>query len=273
MSKSLSTPASWLPTLVARCVIAWARWISPETRDALARGVGGFAFWLRIRRRVTLDNLRHAFPEKSEEERVRVARGAYENMARVFIEGLSTEALSDEELKARVEVDWDAVHRQLQAGKGLLVATAHMGGWELLGEAMARRGLPLSAVVRPLTGAFNAELMRSRRNSGLKLIAQRGAIAHVLQALKRNEVVAQLIDQALPAKTAVMVPFFGRPASTSPGISAAAMRSGAPVLVAVPIREAGRLRVRLEGPFAPPDTGDRREDMTQHMATLTAVLE
>src|SRR6185295_4110073 len=50
--------------------------------DALARGVAACAYALGIRRRVTLDNLAHAFPERSVEERRALARAAYGNMAR-----------------------------------------------------------------------------------------------------------------------------------------------------------------------------------------------
>ncbi len=272
--RPLSTPGSLFATWLARALLFLLRLFSPAGRERLASGAGRLAFALRVRRRVTLDNLRHAFPEKTEPERMAIARGAYGNMGRAVVEALCVDRLTDAELERRVVVEgWDTVEAALREGRGLLVATAHFGGWELMGEAMARRGVRLSAVVRPLSGAFNAELMRSREKSGLRLIAQRGAIAPAVAALRRNEVVAMLVDQALPAKAAVFVPFFGRPAATSPAIVAAATRTGAAVIVAMAAREGDRLRIRVEGPFPPPDTGDRKKDTAQHLTDITAVVE
>jgi KDO2-lipid IV(A) lauroyltransferase len=92
-------------------------------------------------------------------------------------------------------------------------------------------------------------------------------------ALRRNEVVAMLIDQAIGGKHALFVPFFGRAAATTPALSMAAVRTGAPTLVVVALREAGRLRFRVEGPFEIEDSGDRQRDLLAHTSAVTAALE
>jgi len=241
--------------------------------DALARGVAACAFALGIRRRVTLDNLAHAFPERSAEERRALARGAYANMARVVVDALRSLGASRAELLAEVQVDdFGPVDRALGAGKGLLVATAHLGSWEMFGAAMAQR-VPLHAVVRPLRGGVNARLVEARQRSGLRLIPERGALASMVGALRKNEVVAMLLDQAIGGKHTLFVPFFGRPAATTPALSMAAMRTGAPTLLVVALRENGRLRFRVEGPFEVTDSGDRQRDLRDHTARVTAALE
>jgi KDO2-lipid IV(A) lauroyltransferase len=235
--------------------------------------VGGLAYLLGIRRRITLENLRHAFPEKSEEERHAIARGAYTNMARAFLDGLSAGRLTDEQVAERVVVEGE--HRFAEAwslGQGVLVATAHFGSWEMMGEVMARRKLPLNCVVRPLRGALNAELVANRTRNGLKLIPPRGALRQTVAALGRNEWVTMLIDQVLPAKHGIFVPFFGRLACTNPSLSLAAARTGAPVLVAMGVQEGERVRLYVEGPFPLP-SGDRRAAIAAHTATLTGVIE
>jgi len=241
--------------------------------DALARGVAACAYALGIRRRVTLDNLAHAFPDRSVQERRVLARAAYANMARVVVDALRTLGASRAQLLAEVEVDdFGPVERALAAGKGLVVATAHLGSWEMFGAAMAQR-VPLHAVVRPLRGGLNARLVEARERAGLRLIPARGALTGMVAALRKNEVVAMLLDQAIGGKHALFVPFFGRPAATSPALSMAALRTGAPTLVVVALRENGRLRFRVEGPFAVTDTGDRRRDLRDHTARVTAALE
>ncbi len=243
------------------------------TVDALARGLAALAFALGIRRRVTLDNLARAFPERSAAERRAIARAAYANMARVVVDSLRTLGTTPAQLLAEVEVeDFGPVERALAAGRGLLVATAHLGSWEMFGAAMAQR-VPLHAVVRPLRGGVNARLVEARERAGLRLIPARGALAAMVAAVRKNEVVAMLVDQAIGGKHALFVPFFGRPAAMTPALSMAALRTGAPTLVVVALREKGRLRFRVEGPFELPRTGDRARDLWTHAARVTAALE
>jgi Kdo2-lipid IVA lauroyltransferase/acyltransferase len=241
--------------------------------DALARAVASCAYALGIRRRVTLDNLARAFPDRSVEDRRALARAAYANMARAVVDALRSLGASRAQLLAEVEVDdFGPVERALAAGKGLLVATAHLGSWEMFGAAMAQR-VPLHAVVRPLRGGVNARLVEARERAGLRLIPARGALAGMVAALRKNEVVAMLLDQAIGGKHAVFVPFFGSPAATTPALSMAALRTHAPTLVVVALRENGRLRFRVEGPFEVTDTGDRQRDLRDHTARVTAALE
>jgi len=241
--------------------------------EALARGVAALAYALGIRRRVTLDNLAHAFPDRPAGERRALARAAYANMARAVVDALRTLGASREQLLAEVEVDdFGPVERALAGGRGLLVATAHLGSWELFGAAMAQR-VRLHAVVRPLRGGVNARLVEARHRAGLDLIPARGALAGMVAALRRNEVIAMLVDQAIGGKHSLFVPFFGRPAATTPALSMAAVRTGAPTLVAVALREGGRLRFRLEGPFEISNTGDRERDLWNHTARVTEALE
>lgn len=260
--------ATWCAGLVVGLLRALPRrWLL-----AFARGAGRLAMALGIRRAVTLDNLARAFPEKPARELRAIAAGAYTNMAMAAVEGLVSTGGSDPSREITIE-NYDALQDAISAGRGVLVAMAHLGSWELLGEVMAQRGLPLHAVVRPLEGAFNAILMKARTDSGLKLIPARGAIRGAVRALQQGGVVVMLVDQVLPAPSAVFVPFFGRLAATSPALSAAAMRSGAPVFAASAIRDGGAIRCRIEGPFPVSNSGNRHQDLVEHTAAVTAAIE
>lgn len=268
------TPGGPLGRLVVGLVMRWLRWLSPATRRALAFFVAKVAFVLGIRRGVALDNLTHAFPEKPEAERLEIARGVYRSLALAAIEAVTSDLLSDQELERAVEiVDWKGLDVVLEAHQPVLIASAHLGSWELFAEVMARRKIALSAVVRPLAGAFNEWVVNNRKGAGVELILQRGALRKMLAALERGRAVVQLIDQVLPAKDGVFVPFFGRLASTTPAVSMAARVSKAPVYVVAAVREGERLRMFVEGPVPFVETGDRDRDLTAHTATLTAIIE
>jgi KDO2-lipid IV(A) lauroyltransferase len=256
-------------TLAAALVIALIRVL--PFRRALARGLGTLAYGLGIRRGVTLDNLERAFPEKNDAERAAIAQGAYRSLGLAALEAVTSDQIRDLD-QAVVVDDWGALGHALETG-GVLVASAHLGSWELFAEVMARKRIKLSAVVRPLEGAFNARVVDGRTQSGLELILQRGALGNMIKAVRRGRCVVQLIDQSLPAEAGVFVPFFGRPTITTPALSLAALRTKAPVFVAVTVREKDHLRMLFEGPVPVPDTGDRRADITAHTAQLNAILE
>jgi len=272
LSRPLSTPGGPLATLLAGLLISLLRALPRPLLLGCARGVGRLAMALGIRRRVALDNLAHAFPEKSLRERRAIAAGAYVNLAMAAAEGLLSARGPEPSWVVTFE-NWAALAAAQEEGRGVLVAMAHLGSWELLGELMAQRGIPIHAVVRPLKGVLNDVLMRARVASGLKLIPARGAIGGAVKALRKGGVVVMLMDQALPSRSAVFVPFFGRPAATSPALSAAALRSGAPVFAASAARDGDAIRVVIEGPFPVPRTGDLRRDIEQHTATVTAAIE
>lgn len=267
--------AAWPARAIVGAGVALLRALPLRARLGVAAFIGWLAWALGIRRAVALDNLRHAFPERAEPERRAIARAAYGSMARAMLESITSDLLSPAEVARAVSVvDWKGLDALLAARKPVLVASAHLGSWELFAEVMARRGFVFSAVVRPLTGAFNEWLVANREKAGVELISQRGALRNMLKALKRGRAVVQLIDQALPGPEAAWVPFFGRLASTTPAISMAALRSGAPVYVVVAVRDgAGGLEMRVDGPVPVPPLEDRRAAIEAHTAQLTALVE
>ncbi|AKQ70462.1 Lipid A biosynthesis lauroyl acyltransferase [Myxococcus hansupus] len=275
----VGTPPGRVVGFLTRFVWAFLTWLSPESRDALARFFGNLAYSLGIRRRVALENLAMAMPEKSDAERRDIARGAYINMTRVVLESLpSGDRLPKDWAEQGLEGEeaWRALKARVDTGKGALLVTAHFGNWELLGEMLIRRGVPMDGLVRPLKGALNTRIAENRVRMGAGLIYPRGAIQEIIEAVKRGESPLMLLDQALPAKSAAFVPFFGKLASTTPAMAVAAARTKAPVFVVMAVRNGrggARFRMEVEGPILPPTPGECADPMTEHTARVTAALE
>ncbi|WP_338282231.1 lysophospholipid acyltransferase family protein [Corallococcus caeni] len=279
LRRIIGSPPGPVVAFLTRGVWALLTWLSPAARDALARFVASLAYTLGIRRKVALDNLARALPEKSEAERRDIARGAYLTMARVVVESLPS--------GDRMTPDWDqqgivgeeafaALKAHVATGKGALLVTAHFGNWELVGQMLIRWGIPLNALVRPLKGALNTRIAVNRLGAGAGLIYPKGAIQEITDAVNRGESAYMLLDQALPAKSAVFVPFFGQLASTTPAMAVAAERTGVPVFVVMGVRPPGpgaRYKLEVEGPILPPKPGECVDPITEHTARVTAALE
>ncbi|WP_244221710.1 lysophospholipid acyltransferase family protein [Corallococcus exercitus] len=279
LRRIIGSPPGPIVAFLTRGVWALLTWLSPGARDALARFVASLAYTLGIRRKVALDNLAQALPEKSEAERRDIARGAYLTMARVVVESLPSgdRMTPDWDQQGIVgEEAWAALKAHVATGKGALLVTAHFGNWELVGQMLIRWGIPLNALVRPLKGALNTRIAVNRLGAGAGLIYPKGAIQEITDAVNRGESAYMLLDQALPAKSAVFVPFFGRLASTTPAMAVAAERTGVPVFVVMGVRPPGpgaRYKLEVEGPILPPKPGECADPITEHTARVTAALE
>jgi KDO2-lipid IV(A) lauroyltransferase len=123
------------------------------------------------------------------------------------------------------------LHAAMASHGRALMLTAHLGNWELLSAAHRLTGVPLSIVVRPLDAPWlDALAERLRRKTGVELIAKRGALRAVLQALRRGRMIGILMDQNASRREGVFVDFFGRAASTSRSIALLAVRTRSPVV-------------------------------------------
>jgi KDO2-lipid IV(A) lauroyltransferase len=275
LRRVIGEPPGPLLGFFANLVLRQVAGLSWSTRERLARFVGGLAYTLGIRRHVALENLERAMPERSEAERRAIARGTYITMARVVLESLADEPRLppgwEQEEVVGAEA-WKALQAHVATGKGALLVTGHFGNWELLGEILIKRGVPLNALVRPLKGALNMRIAENRVRAGAGLIYPKGAVQETVAALGRGESVFMLLDQAIPSK-GVFVPFFGRLASTTPAMAVASQRTGIPAWVVMAVREGGRFRVHIEGPIPPPAAEEGRDPITEHTALVTAALE
>jgi KDO2-lipid IV(A) lauroyltransferase len=244
---------------------------------AFGRFLGWLIWTLRIRRRVALDNLRLAFPEKSEAERVAIARANYGHLGQMIPDFLRVPTLPPEELdRLFVYEGWENYQRAAAAGKGVVACTAHFGNFDLLASAHNRRGVPITQLSREMgDNFFNRLLHQARQRSGVQdLIISRGnTLRALLRALKDQRVIGFVYDQNEVGHP-IFPTFFGVPAATTSTPAFLARRAGAAVVfvLSVPLGD-GRHRVVIEGPLAPPDSGDHEADDLAFMQLLNDKLE
>ncbi len=249
------------------------RWL-----DAFGAALGGLVWLLGIRRRVVLDNLRLAFPDKTEEERRAIARKTYRNLGQMIPDFLRVPFLPREEIERMfVYEGWEVLEEARARGNGVIAATGHFGNFDLLAAAHTLKGIPITMITRQMGKSGANDLWRAiRRRSGVEdLVVTKGStLAAAVKSVHSGRVLGYVIDQNQPLRHAIFPTFFGVPAATAPTPAVIAMRSGAAVLftVSVPLGD-GRHKVIMEGPLVPPDTGDRERDVLAFMQDLNDRLE
>ena len=126
----------------------------------------------------------------------------------------------------------------LAAGNGLIVWTAHVGNWEFASRLLAMYGrVNVARVVENKPAEIILRnLMSSERLKTVDLKGGVQATIELLQALRRNEIVAMQGDRVYQPHT-FDVPFFSQPTSFPLGPFLLSQVSGAPVLPVFVIRQ------------------------------------
>jgi KDO2-lipid IV(A) lauroyltransferase len=235
---------------------------------ALGEGLGALAFLVGLRRRVALEGLARAFPERTPAERRVLAAAAYAQLGKSLAELWLVHRLPDDALEKMVRFEGWEIYQAAQApGRGVVCAVAHFGNFELLSRAVGRRGIKLSIIVRNLGDAFGRWMLRNRTRTGVRHLPDRGSSKAALAVLRRGEVLAIAVDQNMRPSRGIFVDFFGERACTTPAPAVFSLRSGAPIIAAFPIRQPdGTHLVRLRGPFQTVLSGHAAiEDLTQQI--------
>jgi KDO2-lipid IV(A) lauroyltransferase len=239
--------------------------------------IGAFAFDIvRIRRRVTLDNLDRAFgDELSDAEKVRTGRRSYVNFTKSMVELVSLRRLSDERIRELVRIHGlDNMEAALAEGKGLIVVTGHFGSWEMLGASGVANGIPVDFIVGEQTNSLVDDYINGlRRSAGIGVIPKGIAVRGVFRSLKKNRVVAFLSDQDA-RKAGIFVDFFGIPSSTYPGAAQFAWKTGCPIVFCSIVRREDETHDAWFKKAIHADTGaDGEGEVHRLIAALTKELE
>lgn len=239
----------FLVFLAVRSAIAVLQALPMGAAEQLAEGLARLAFrFNRRHRRVALDNLRLAYPHRTEEERRELVRETYRHFCRMVVEMV----FLPRKLQTRAWRRWidlpqgEATVRALLADRPTLIVTGHYGNWEMAGYALALFGFKTYAVARPLDNPWLDDLVRRfRRKTGQELLNKKGDFERTERILKGGGIVCTLGDQDA-GQGGLFVDFFGRPASTHKAIALLAIHHDAQILVAAARRVGPLLRYRLE---------------------------
>lgn len=214
--------------------------------------LGRMLFWAYgSRRRMMIDNMRHAFPERDDAWARRIAKASCERLIETSLLSLAMPFLTPERIvrMAALAPAWMEFARNYkERPRPVLFGTAHMAYWEGLTWVpllMKGESLPLVAVYRPLRQpALDEWIRQARERFGVRLLSRRAGLHAALHTLKRNGGVSILFDQNA-GSNGVLTTFFGRDCSTTPLPGMLVERSGADAAV-IYTRRSGFWRFTIE---------------------------
>lgn len=248
----------------------------------LSRAVGialGLAAYVLIGRlrRVGMRNLEIGFPTLPKEESVRIIRQLFIGFGRHLAEFCMFPRYTAENASAVAVYDgFENYGAARDAGRGVLLLTAHLGAWEIGSFVHSIFGHPIKIVVRRLDNArVDALVEHYRTLHGNQTFAKEDFARGLLAAMKAGETVGILMDTNMTPPQGVFVNFFGKLACTASGMARVALRSGAAVVPAFTIwdEKLKKYRVRFDPALQLVSTGDDDADAISNTALFNRVIE
>jgi len=270
----LTPKKSWLRVraeyLLAASLIGLLRSLPLRACYALARGITRVLdVAVPKLRRVAQRNLSFALPEAAAGQRDEIINGVFRTIARMLVALARLPSINASDVSEWIS--YEGLEHYLDAkreGRGVLIATAHLGNWELSAYTHAIMTEPMHVMVRALDNPLIDRLVEERRIiSGNHLIYKRDAARAVITALRRNEAIGILIDQNTSASEGVFVNFFGKQASAGSAFVKFAHHAHAPVIPGFALWNEKARRYVLRFYPRVPMTGDIQAD-TQRIHSI-----
>ncbi len=199
-------------------------------------GIYGLIFYVfKYRKEVTLQNLKIAFPEKTEQERKAIAKKFYHNLIDMFIETIKLLSVSDKVLEKRFTANWDLVNAIYTTGKSVQLHVGHNFNWEWGNMILTKNTIfKLMAVYMPFTSKITERLFYKLRTRNGAIFLRATHMKEDFLPYRNTQYLIGLVADQNPGHpaNAWWFNFFGRPTPFLKGPAKAAQINDTAVVFA-----------------------------------------
>lgn len=150
------------------------------------------------RKDVIMNNLRNAFPNKTEAERILMAKEFYHNLADIFLEIVKALTMPIEDICKHYKITDTALAEKMtkEQGKYVIFTGGHLGNWDwsLLAQGFY---CPIDYVYTPVTNKFFEKLtFQTRTRTGAYPVTAKNTYRAVIERKKMGRALGLGADQA-----------------------------------------------------------------------------
>ncbi len=169
---------------------------------------------VKYRVNVVINNLKKAFPEKTDKEIEKIARKTYKNLSDITIEGIKVFTMSTSSLLKRFKIkNSEILNTYQEKQKSVILLAAHYGNWEWgVITSPIQINQNLVGLYKPLANKYiDTYLRKSREREGTILASIYNTNYYFKKYVKKEVLFVMIADQS-PSNLnkAIWVNFFGR---------------------------------------------------------------
>lgn len=230
-----------------------------------------FIFSPRSRRGVYANQARALPAETSPFRRWRCARAAFRYFAYSVIDFFRIPRMNPRNLDRFVAgtSGWEHLQAAMDAGKGGVFVTVHMGSWELGGAYLGMRGVPLTVAALPHKDPrIDRIFLDSRLSSGMEIVPVGGALRKLQDAVARGRFIGLVADRDVSGH-GPRLPFFGEDTRMPIGHVSLALNTGAWILPICIYRQPdGRSFIAIRPPIIPDPAAAAPEEVARQCLSV-----
>jgi Kdo2-lipid IVA lauroyltransferase/acyltransferase len=188
---------------------------------------------IKYRKDVVLGNLQIAFPEKSEAEKIKIAKKFYQYFTDTMIESLKFISISKKQLLKRSTGSFDVVNKLIDKGYNINLMAGHQFNWEYANLLYAiNLKIPFVGIYMPIKNTlFNKIFFDVRKRYGTVLVSATEFKSQMHKVFKGQYMLALAADQNPGGPdNGYWLNFFGRPTPFLTGPEKGARKNNAAVV-------------------------------------------
>lgn len=243
----------------------------------LGQVFGNLSFYiLKKDRKKALKNLDIAFGDsKSKAEKRNIAKKAFENLGKNFVEVMSIPKFNKGDVNRYVSCrNIGALRRFVRENKGVIILSAHFGNWELLAHYISMQGLPINVIARRVRiGVLEAFLAGIRKKNNVNVLYRDASAKEIVDLLRNGKFIGIMPDQDMDSVSGVFVDFFGKSAWTPCGPAVLNLLTGVSIVPCFIVRKPFGHEFLIENPVELIKTGDKKNDILENTQRYTKVIE
>ncbi len=229
---------TWIEYIPIKFIL-WMLNLFPYKRAVKAgAGLGKLVYHIPALKRVVIDGLNIAFPEKSKKEIKHLAKKVFINFGKTCFEIMKMLKLDAVDVLKLIEYHGkEEFIQDFSQGKGMVIICGHISNWELMAAGWTNAGINSDVIVRPLDNVLlDKHIEGMRKKFGMKVIPRNDSVRLGIKTIKQGRALGFLMDQNT-VKNPVFVPFFGKLASAVKGPAIFAYKFKCPVGLVYSVRK------------------------------------
>ncbi len=196
-----------------------------------------YLLWRKGRANLRSNTARFLGPQASQRQISYYSRLCIRNYFKYIVDFLRSLPSEPKEVVKRLNVEGiENLDEVLKDGNGAVLVSLHFGHWDFGATEIASRGYPVNGVVHhTCSPRVNSFVDRLRSMSNMKTIAARDGITQMIHRLRKNEIIAMLIDKPNHGRR-VKVKLCGSSTVVPTGAAVLALRTGAKIIPSGAVR-------------------------------------